>query len=99
MICNLCYILGMDQLHTPTLFTTSQVADILGVTRITIFRWIKEGTIAAKKVGRNYLITHDELLKHVEKRPLTEAEKVEIKSLVERAVTDYGETIRMLGRE
>jgi excisionase family DNA binding protein len=88
----------MDRLHQK-LFTTSQVANVLGVSRITVFRWIKDGTIAALRIGRNYFISEEELQKHIATRPITGLDKSNIQKLVDKVVTDYGETIRMLGRE
>lgn len=89
----------MNKLHEQNLYTTSQVAEILGVTRVTIFRWIKEGIIKATKVGHNYLISQEELHNHIERRPLNNEDKNNIEKLVNKVITDYGETIRMLGRE
>jgi excisionase family DNA binding protein len=88
----------MDRLHQK-LFTTSQVANVLGVSRITIFRWIKDGTIAALRIGRNYFISEEELQKHIAARPLSDTDKSSIQKLVDKVIIDYGETIRMLGRE
>lgn len=89
----------MELLHGKNLFSTSEVAGILNVTRVTVFRWIKDGSLKAKKIGRNYVIDHEELIKHLDSRPLTEEGREQIKQLVDKAVKDYGETIRMLGRE
>ena len=95
----MCYTLCMESLHGKNFFSTAEVAKILNVTRVTVFRWIKDGSIKANKIGRNYVIPHEEIIKHLDARPLTEGDKEEIKSLVERTIKDYGETIRMLGRE
>lgn len=89
----------MESLHGKSLFSTSEVAKILSVTRVTVFRWIKDGSIRANKIGRNYVISHEEVIKRLDVRPLTEKDKEEIKGLVEKTIKDYGETIRMLGRE
>ncbi len=89
----------MDTLHKDNFFSTSQVAEILGVTRITVFRWIKEGTLKAEKIGRNYVISHEELNKHLDSKPLSDEEKTRVTKLVHKTIEDYGETIRMLGRE
>jgi excisionase family DNA binding protein len=37
-------------------FTETQTAKELGVNRITIWRWIKEGKFSIQKVGREVLI-------------------------------------------
>ncbi len=89
----------MESLHGKNYFSTSEIANILNVTRVTVFRWIKDGIITADKIGRNYAISHKELMKHVETRPINEEDKIEVKHLVEKVIKDYGETIRMLGRE
>jgi excisionase family DNA binding protein len=64
--------------HTEALFSTTQVAKIMGVSRIAVFRKIKTGRLPAKKIGRNYIVAKTDL---------------------EKAVKDYGETFRRLGRE
>lgn len=37
-------------------YTEGQVADALGVNRITVWRWIKEGKFDIQRVGREVLI-------------------------------------------
>lgn len=43
-----------------TLLTTGEYADLVGVTRRTVQRWIAEGKIFAVKIGRGYKIPSDE---------------------------------------
>jgi excisionase family DNA binding protein len=81
---------------TKTYLTTSEVAQILGVTRVTVFRRIKSGDIKAQKIGRNFAIPAEQFLA---KKELTEENKREIKSIVEKAVKEYGETFKLLGNE
>lgn len=50
----------MESLHGQNYFSTSEVAKILNVTRVIVFRWIKDGSIKAIKIGLNYAIPHDE---------------------------------------
>lgn len=95
---NICYYVFVDTLHEHEFLSTSQAAEMLGVTRITVFRWIKNDTLQAKKIGRNYLIPISEVIKRVDS-VLTNNQKESIKKLVDKTVQDYGETIRMLGRE
>ena len=89
----------MDRLQTNNFYSTSQAAELLDVSRITIFRWIKKGVIEATKVGRHYVISHAELVKHLHKDEPNEQQIHELKNLVDKVILDYGETIRMLGRE
>ncbi|MEI6144326.1 MAG: helix-turn-helix domain-containing protein [Candidatus Berkelbacteria bacterium] len=40
--------------------TVEEVANILNVTKMTIYRYIKKGTISAYKVGRDYRIKKED---------------------------------------
>ena len=60
----------MDGKSTPTvgelqqneLLTVREVAAYLRVGRVTVWRWCKEGTIPACRVGRNWRIPRDDFL-------------------------------------
>jgi excisionase family DNA binding protein len=60
----------MDAKSNPTvgnlqrneLLTVKEVADYLRVGRVTVWRWCKEGTIPACRVGRNWRIPRDDFL-------------------------------------
>ncbi|MEX2375816.1 MAG: helix-turn-helix domain-containing protein [Dehalococcoidia bacterium] len=45
----------------PTLLTVSEVADVLRVSTMTVYRLIKAGDLAAIRVGKSYRIADDEL--------------------------------------
>ncbi|MEK7140757.1 MAG: helix-turn-helix domain-containing protein [Patescibacteria group bacterium] len=81
---------------TKTYFTTSEVAKMLGITRVTVFRKIKSGKIKAQKFGRNFMVPADQFIRNAD---LTEEKKGEIKKIVDKAVKEYGETFRLLGEE
>ncbi|PIR87694.1 MAG: hypothetical protein COU10_03420 [Candidatus Harrisonbacteria bacterium CG10_big_fil_rev_8_21_14_0_10_45_28] len=49
-------------------FSTPQVAKILGVSRIAVFKQIQSGKIFAIKVGKNYMVNKRDLLKVSGKR-------------------------------
>ncbi|MDP2629443.1 MAG: helix-turn-helix domain-containing protein [Candidatus Harrisonbacteria bacterium] len=49
-------------------FSSTEVAKILGVSRIAVFKKIKGGTLKAQKVGRNYIIAKEDLIPHIKKR-------------------------------
>ncbi len=79
-------------------FSTPELAQLLGVSRIAIFKKIKSGKIKAQKIGRNYIIPRVELesiLGHF----LTENKKEKIDKAVGRVVRQYGEALRKLGKE
>lgn len=37
-------------------YTCEEVADILGVAIVTVWKWIREGNLRAVKVGKNYRV-------------------------------------------
>ena len=80
--------------------STTKAAELLSVSRITVFKKIKQGILKADKIGRNYLIPVDEINRFLGKKmPLSEAEKARVDEAVKRAVKQYGVALRMLGKE
>ena len=77
--------------------STAQVAEILGISRIAVFKRIRSGKLPATKVGRAYLIDARDVI--VAPRELPPEEKARIKNAVERVIKEYGETLKKLGRE
>jgi excisionase family DNA binding protein len=76
-------------------YSTSEAAKILGVSRVTVFRKIKEGTIKAEKIGRNFIIPADQLPTITTTKTTNE----EINTAVKRAVKEFGKTLKQLGEE
>ena len=83
---------------TKDFYTTKELAEILGTSRITIFRKIKIGQIKAIKVGRNFAIEKKEL-ENILGKSLTENQKNEIETGIKKTIKEYGETLRLLGKE
>jgi len=79
-------------------FTVKEFADLTSVSRVTIFKKIKSGQIKAEKVGRNFIIYKKDLSGMFD-NALTQEDKDDIKSGVAKVLQDYGDTIRMLGKE
>lgn len=80
------------------LLSTIEAANILGISRQAVFKKIKSGEIKARKVGRNFVITRENL-PYILEDHLTEDRKKEIEKAVKKAVSEYGEALRLLGRE
>ena len=80
------------------LFSTIEVAKLLGISRVAVFKKIKSGEIKARKVGRNYVVNKKDL-PEILGSFLREEKKREIELAVKKAVHDYGETLRLLGKE
>jgi excisionase family DNA binding protein len=79
-------------------YSTMEVAKIFRVSRIAVFKWAQEGKIQATKVGKNYIIPHFAVLEKLGKT--IGAEKKEaIEKAIDRAMKDYEETFRLLGKE
>jgi excisionase family DNA binding protein len=79
-------------------YTAKELADILGVSRVTVFNRIKQGKIKAEKAGRNYIIYKRDAL------PLTRGEldsrtRQTIEDGVSTVLRDYGDVIKRLGEE
>ncbi len=75
-----------------------ELAKLLGVSRIAIYNRVKKGQIPAKKIGRTYVIT-DETVAEILGREVTAKEKKLIDAAVDRTVREYGEVLKLLGKE
>ena len=92
----------MQEKEEKRSFSVAELAGLLGISRIAVFRKIKKGKIPAKQVGRAYVIEREDvehLLPCHPKMVLSDEEKKDIRSAVEKVVEDYGETLRQLGKE
>ena len=78
--------------------STVDVAKMLGVSRITVFNKIKKGEIEATKVGRTYVIDPADA-SNILGTALTNQDKQDIDHAVKKTVHEYGETLRLLGKE
>ena len=85
------------QNKTKDYITIPELAKILGVSRISVFKKVKKGEIKAIKIGRNYAIAQkyiDALLG----KALNMDDKKEIERAVKKTVCEYGQTLKLLGR-
>ena len=78
--------------------TIPELAGLLGVSRIAIYRRVKKGQIPAEKIGRNYVIT-DETVASILGKKTTEKRKKRIDAGIHRTVQEYGEVLKQLGKE
>jgi excisionase family DNA binding protein len=79
-----------------------ELANMLGISRVAVFKRIKSGKIPAQKIGRSYAISMEDvsdIINGHDVGKLNEEKKSEIKEAVERVVKEYGETLRLLGKE
>jgi excisionase family DNA binding protein len=78
--------------------TIPQLAKILGVSRIAIYRKVKKGQIKAVKIGRTFAI-HQKHITSILGKTLRQADKKEIDSAVKKTVKEYGRVLKLLGSE
>lgn len=78
--------------------STTELAEILGISRVAVFKKIKKGEIKATKVGRNYVISKKDL-GGVLGETLSDQSRKELTKAVRKTIAEYGETLKLLGRE
>ena len=80
----------------------TELAKMLGISRVAVFKKIQKGQIPAELIGHSYAISMEhvnEMVQHADAKILTEDRKKEINNAVEKVVKEYGETLRLLGKE
>ena len=75
-----------------------QLAELLGISRIAVYKKVKNGQISATRIGRNYAIPKT-VISEILGKDLTPKTKREIEKAVKKTVKEYGEVLQLLGRE
>ncbi|PIR92349.1 hypothetical protein COU01_02120 [Candidatus Falkowbacteria bacterium CG10_big_fil_rev_8_21_14_0_10_44_15] len=88
----------MKKLVDKKYYTVKELADIMKISRIAVFKKVQNKQIKAEKVGKTYIILKDEAEKFID-NDLSERLKMEIERGVSQVIKEYGETLRLLGRE
>ena len=78
--------------------TIPELAKLLGVSRIAIYKRVKKGQIPATKIGRTYVIT-DQTIANILGKNVTRRRKKQIDTAVRKIVLEYGEVLKQLGKE
>lgn len=81
----------------PDYITIPQLARILGISRIAVYKKVKKGKIKAIRIGKNYLVPKKYVLTILGKA-LQEEERHKIDKAIEKTVKEYGEVLKLLGR-
>jgi len=79
-------------------YSVLEVAKMLQISRVAVFKKIRAGKIKAHKVGRSFIISHQSLMEAMG-HSLYRENKADIDKAVKRAVREYGETFKLLGKE
>jgi excisionase family DNA binding protein len=88
----------MENNSEKTLLSTTEAAELLGISRVAVFQKIKSGEIRARKVGRNYVIELKDLVGYAGAK-LSDEQKEDIKQAVAQALQEYRDAFEMLGKE
>lgn len=78
--------------------TIPELAEILGVSRIAVYKRVRKGQIPAAKIGRTYVIT-DRTVMHVLGKEPTDKGKRKIDAAVRKTVKEYGDVLAKLSKE
>lgn len=87
-----------DTMKNTKYLTIQQVANILGISRIAVYKKVRKGQIKAMKIGRNFAIPRT-CLSLILGRTLTDNDKREIDKAVNKTVREYGEVLKLLGKD
>lgn len=79
-------------------YSTTEAAQILRLSRVEVFRKIKSGKIEAEKIGRNYVIPKESIIEALGK-VVGKNKKVKIENAIDKALKEYGDVFRKLGKE
>lgn len=90
---NICYMIKANN----NFITTAELAKLLGISRIAVFKKIQKGEIKGVKKGRNYEVNIADVSGLGDR--LSAGDKKTIDEAVGRTMSEYGETLRLLGKE
>ncbi|MFW6140844.1 MAG: helix-turn-helix domain-containing protein [Acidobacteriota bacterium] len=76
--------------------TIPQLAEILGISRVAVYKKVKRGEIEAIRIGRNFAIPK-KAVAHILGKDLTDKDKKEIDRIIKKTLEEYGEVLERLG--
>lgn len=88
----------MKKINDKNYYTVKELADILKISRVSVFNRIKKGQIKAEKIGKTYIIAAEDAGVMLN-NDLTEQLKEEIAKGVLKVINEYGGTLKLLGKE
>lgn len=77
--------------------STTEAAEIMGISRVAVFKQIHAGKIKARKVGRNYIIDRNDIGGIY--KEITPQEVRLVENGLQKAIREYRETLERLGGE
>ncbi|MFA6142946.1 MAG: helix-turn-helix domain-containing protein [Candidatus Omnitrophota bacterium] len=89
-------------MENPKYISIAELAKILGISRIAVYKKVKKGDIKAIKIGRSYAVPAnaiDKKNRNINGKPLKDEEKRVIEKAVRKTVQEYGDVLKRLGKE
>lgn len=86
----------------PKYLTIPQLANLLGISRIAVYKKVKAGFIPAQQIGRNFAISEEYIhanLVSIQKSFLSDGEIVDIDGVMAQMMKEHGSVLMQLGRE
>ncbi|HEY4515855.1 MAG TPA: helix-turn-helix domain-containing protein [Candidatus Paceibacterota bacterium] len=77
-------------------YSTTETAEILKITRVTVFNWIKSGNLKARRFGRSYLIPVMEIERVQKPSFVPPSREAQLRQFSNLLATDYSELIKSL---
>jgi len=78
--------------------TIPELAKILGISRIAVYKRVRKGQVKAIRIGRNFAVDQKYVL-NILGKSLGQKDKREIDNAVKKTVEQYGQTLKLLGSE
>lgn len=78
--------------------STKETAEVMGISRQAVLKKIQTKEIIAQKIGRGYIVAEEDI-PSIMSEVISETQKREIGKSVSRTVEEYGEALKMLGKE
>lgn len=76
----------------------AEFAKMLGISRIAVYQKVKKGQIKAIRIGRSFAIPK-KYIDDILGADLTEENKRQIDKAIRKTIKEYGEVLKLLGRE
>jgi excisionase family DNA binding protein len=78
--------------------TIPQLARILGLSRVAVYKKVKKGQIKAVRIGRTFAIPR-RYVANILGKALAQEDKKQIDAAVKKTIKEYGQTLKLLGKE
>lgn len=88
----------MEKKKEKEFLSTTEVAQLLGISRIAVFKRIKKGTLPAQRIGEQYVIAKKDLNLEKLHSPLSQKRKDELEKSIEHILERYEEAFKLLGK-